>query len=55
MKYIRTLSRVMESDMDDVFYSLHDFMLHTKTWTYVFMGCGLFVLLGFYIFLTGRD
>jgi hypothetical protein len=41
--------------MNEVFYTLHDFMLHTKSWTYALMGCGLLVLLGFYLFLTGRD
>ncbi len=37
------------------FYSLQDFMLHTKSWTYVLMGCGLFVLLGCYLFLNGKN
>ncbi|WP_169726957.1 sulfate respiration complex protein HmcD [Desulfovibrio cuneatus] len=41
--------------MDTVFYSYHDFMLATKTITYVLMGLGLFGLLGFWLFLTGRD
>ena len=41
--------------METVFYSLHDFMLATKTVTYLFMGGGLVVLLGFFLFLTGND
>ncbi len=39
----------------DMYYSLHDFMLHGKTWTYILMGVGLLALLGFYLFLNGRD
>ena len=41
--------------METVFYSLHDFMLCTKTATYIFMGLGLLGLLGYWLFLTGRD
>lgn len=41
--------------MEQVFYSLHDFMLHTKTATYILMGLGLLGLLGYWLFLTGRD
>ena len=41
--------------MQQIFYSLHDFMLCTKSATYICMGLGLIVLLGFWIFLTGRD
>jgi hypothetical protein len=41
--------------MESVFYSLQDFMLHTKTVTYVLMGLGLFGLFGYWLFLTGRD
>lgn len=37
------------------FYSLQAFMLSTKSWTYVFIVCGLLVILGFYLFLNGRD
>lgn len=41
--------------MDTVFYSIHAFMLAGKTWTYICMVLGLFGLLGFYLFLHGRD
>lgn len=41
--------------MEHVFYSLHDFMLCTKTLTYILMGLGLLGLLGYWLFLTGRD
>lgn len=39
----------------DTFYSLHAFMLETKTVTYVLMGFGVAALGGFWLFLTGRD
>ena len=41
--------------MEQIFYSLHDFMLATKTVTYILMGLGILSLWGFYLFLTGRD
>ena len=41
--------------METIFYSLHDFMLCTKTVTYILMGLGLLGLLGYWLFLTGRD
>ncbi len=41
--------------METIFYSLHDFMLHTKTITYILMGLGVVGLLGYWLFLTGRD
>ncbi len=47
--------RVQGLIMDQQFYSLHDFMLHTKSVTYVLIGAGLVVLAGFWLFLSGRD
>ena len=41
--------------MEHIFYSLHDFMLYTKSWTYVLMGLAVLAIWGFYLFLTGRD
>jgi hypothetical protein len=41
--------------METIFYSLQDFMLSTKTMTYILMGLGLLGLLGYWLFLTGRD
>ena len=41
--------------METAFYSLHDFMLCTKTMTYILMGFGLLGLFGYWLFLTGRD
>lgn len=35
--------------------TLHEFMLHTKSWTYVLMGLTLVCYLGYWLFLTGRD
>lgn len=39
----------------DTFYSLHAFMLETKTLTYVLMGGGIIALALFWRFLSGRD
>jgi hypothetical protein len=41
--------------MENVFYTLHDFMVHTKGAAYILMGAILLGLLGFWLFLTGRD
>ena len=41
--------------MTEIFYSLHDFMLHTKSWTYIFMGLTVLAIWGFYLFISGRD
>jgi len=41
--------------MEAIFYSLHDFYLHSKSITYIFMGAGVICLLGWWLFLTGRD
>ena len=39
----------------DTFYSLHAFMLETKTVTYALMGLGIIALACFWYFLSGRD
>ena len=41
--------------MDCVFYSLHDFMVFTKTAAYIVMGASVLGLWGYFVFLTGRD
>lgn len=41
--------------MEQVFYCLHDFMLHTKTLTYLLMACGLVAIGFFWRFIFGRD
>lgn len=41
--------------METVFYSLQDFMVCTKSMTYILMGLGVLCLCGYWIFLTGRD
>lgn len=38
-----------------MFYSLHAFMLETKSLAYVLMGLGLIALGLFWKFLSGRD
>jgi len=42
-------------DMDRVFYTLQDFMLHSKSITYILIGGILIGLMLFWIFLAGRD
>ena len=41
--------------MDNVFYTLQDFLLFTKGAAYYLMGAALLGILGFWLFLTGRD
>ena len=41
--------------MESVFYSLQDFMLHSKSITYIVMGIVLIALPLFWRFLSGRD
>lgn len=41
--------------MAGVFYTLQDFLVHTKNITYILMLPGLFGLLGFWHFLTEKD
>ncbi|MBF0377836.1 MAG: hypothetical protein HQK72_10185 [Desulfamplus sp.] len=41
--------------MEHIFYTLQDFMVHTKGITYLIMGGLLVGLPLFWLFLTGRD
>jgi hypothetical protein len=41
--------------MENAFYTLQDFMLHTKAAAYILMGAMLVGILGFWRYLTGRD
>ncbi len=41
--------------MENHFYTLHDFLLHTKSAAYILMGITLLGILGFWLYLTGRD
>ncbi|MCG6911602.1 MAG: hypothetical protein LJE94_15970 [Deltaproteobacteria bacterium] len=41
--------------MEGVFYTLQDFMLHSKNITYIVMAVVLIALPLFWRFLTGRD
>ena len=41
--------------MEHAFYTLQDFMVHTKAVVYVVMGLWLVGVIGFWRFLTGRD
>jgi preprotein translocase subunit Sss1 len=41
--------------MEQAFYTLQDFMVHTKAVVYVLMGLWLVGVVGFWRFLVGRD
>ncbi len=41
--------------MENAFYTLHDFFVYTKGSAYLLMGVILLGILGFWLFLTGRD
>ncbi len=41
--------------MNDTLFTLQEFMLHTENVTYIILGLSLFAVLGFWLFLTGRD
>lgn len=41
--------------MEPVFYSLQEFLVHSKNITYLLMGAALIVTTLFWLFLTDRD
>ncbi len=41
--------------MDKTFYTLHDFLIYTKGAAYILMGVSVLGILGFWLFITGRD
>jgi hypothetical protein len=41
--------------MDKTFYTLHDFLVYTKGAAYILMGVSVLGLLGFWLYITGRD
>jgi hypothetical protein len=41
--------------MDGIYYTLQDFMTHTKGVTYIIMVLALIVITAFWRFLTDRD
>ena len=41
--------------MDHLFYTLHEYMLHTENITYIILGGILIGFLLFWRYLTGRD
>ncbi len=41
--------------MENTFYTLQDFMLHTETVTYIILAAALVGILGFWLFLTEYD
>lgn len=42
-------------NMDHLFYTLHEYMLHTESITYIVLGGILIGFLLFWRYLTGRD
>lgn len=42
-------------EMHTIFHTLHDFLLHSKSITYILVGGILIGLMLFWFFLTGRD
>ncbi|MFH1983798.1 MAG: sulfate respiration complex protein HmcD [Pseudomonadota bacterium] len=41
--------------MEQSFFTLQDFMVHTKAVIYVLMGVSLVGIVGFWFFLTGKE
>ena len=41
--------------MENNFSSLHDFLLYTKGAAYYLMGAMILGILGFWLYITGRD
>ncbi len=41
--------------MENTFYSLQEFLLYTKGAAYYLMGAVILAILGFWLFITGRD
>ncbi len=37
------------------FYTMLEFDIFTKNWAYIFMGVAVVTMLGWWLFLTGRD
>ncbi|MCF8070204.1 MAG: hypothetical protein K9L30_16595 [Desulfobacterales bacterium] len=41
--------------MNNIIYTLHDFLLHTESIVFIIMGISLLSMVGFWLFLTARD
>ncbi len=41
--------------MDNMIYTLQDYMLHTESITYIIMGISLICVVGFWCYLTGTE
>jgi hypothetical protein len=41
--------------MDKTFYTLYDFLVYTKGAAYILMGVSVLGILGFWLYITGRD
>jgi hypothetical protein len=54
-RFIHRATELKETKMDGVFYSLQEFMPHSKNITYIVMGIVLIALPLFWRFSSGRD
>jgi hypothetical protein len=52
---IPKVSGTEEGTMENIFYTLQDFLLFTKGAAYYLMGASLLAIVGFWLFITGRD
>ena len=41
--------------MENSFHTLHDFLVYTKGAAYILMGVTVLGILGFWLYITGRD
>lgn len=41
--------------MENTFFTLHQFLLHTESFTYILLACALVGITVFWMFLTGRE
>lgn len=41
--------------MENQFCTLHDFLVYTKGAAYILMGVSVLGILGFWLYITGRD
>ncbi len=41
--------------MENMIYTLQDYMLHIESITYIIMGISLVCIVGFWLFLTGSE
>lgn len=52
---IRNTKERKSNPMNETFYTLHTFLLHAESVTYILMLASLLGIVGFWFFLTARD